>query len=137
MANNFVIRQVATAQGVYDANEETIYADLTANPGSTIADVVTSTGLSEVVVESIIKIMVDQSIVKTGYDIAGQFPYYWRIVDWVSLVLTNRDAARTWLANNDGSTVSDLATSLSIHEAVAEALAYFLRQEYSAVLTAQ
>ena len=132
---NFKIRKIATVQGLYDTHEETIYSDIETNPGSTLAEITTNTGLASVIVTNVLETMEGQQIVKRRLDLSGGIAYYWRMVDWVPLILTNRNAARTWLTTHDGSSVSDLATDLSIPEPVAEALAKFLQQEYSAVLT--
>jgi len=134
---NYTIRKVSSVQGLYDTHEETIYDDLGTNPGSVVSDIVTRTGLSNELVSSIIRIMQEQGIVRVGLSIDGGTVYHWRAIDWISLIVTNRAASRTWLETHDGGSVSDMAADLSVPEPVAEALARFLQQEYSAALTLQ
>lgn len=134
---NYTIRKVATVQGLYDVNEEAVYSDLEMYPGTIIGDIIARTALASPIVSNILRVMQEQSIVKAANSLNGLIIYYWRMIDWVELVVSNRAAARTWLETNDGNTVADMAVALIIPEPVAEALAEFLEREYSAALTQQ
>lgn len=132
---NYTVTKVATYQSIFATHSAAVYADIDANPGATRAGIATRTGKSAAIVNGVIAIALADGLLQQGYDVAGA-EFFWTSADWQALMLANIAGARTWLASNDNGLTSALATTLSVHEAIAIRLAFQLEAEGSAKLTA-
>ncbi len=120
------------AANLVDQHEEDIYQDVDANEGTNIGGIVTRTGKGATLVQEIIDIMVSQQLIVTRNDGAQQL--YWTSPDWTNMILSNRVAARNWMATNSGENADKMATDLGISIVEANQLAGFLENEGRAKL---
>ena len=116
------ITQRQTAFDLIIANGGAISTDVDNNPGTTADETAARLTLGLPLVNAVMAIMVELKMVvsrpqPTGADL------YWASGDWATLLRTNFSGARTWIDNNDGGTVEDMAVALGIHFEVALALA--------------
>lgn len=123
----------AAYSSVVDANEEAIVADINANPGTEEAGVVLRTGKPALLVSELVSVLHEKRIITRAYDASG-VAFYWTAGEYAIRIWTKRADARTWLASNSGKTVTQMATALGVHEAIALALAEGLRVEGKAKL---
>lgn len=110
-----------------EANENLIYGDLAANPGSTAPEIATRLAKGQVLVEAVLELMASEGTAITGQDIAGT-DLWWTAASWADLIRNNRAAARTWVQANDGGTLSAMAAALAVPEPVAHRLLLTLRR---------
>lgn len=132
---DYIVSKVSTYQALFATHSGAIYTFIDGNPGTTRAAIATGTAKSAAIVNGVIAIAMADGLVEQGYNVAGG-EFFWTSPDWTALMLANIAGARTWLASNDGGLVSVLATTLSVHEAIAIRLAQQLEAEGSAKLTA-
>lgn len=97
----------ATYQSAVRTNGGTILSDLTSNPGSTSAQVQSSTSLSQVIVDQVLAYGVKAGIFVARADFSG-IVRYWTAATWASRITTYLASARTW-ADALGSSVGDEA----------------------------
>ncbi|GAB4244555.1 MAG: hypothetical protein OHK0028_22800 [Deltaproteobacteria bacterium] len=123
----------AAYSSVVDANEEALVSDINANPGTDEPGIVLRTGKPALLVSELLGVLVEKRIVTRAYDASG-VPFYWTAGEYAVRVWSRRADARNWLAANSGKTVTQMAASLGVHEAIALALAEGLRAEGKAKL---
>jgi hypothetical protein len=129
-----VFRPVTIAT-LMDTNEEMIFSYISSNSGSSLQEISTGTGLSLTLVEQVMQILLDQELV-IGRRMVTAEDLFWTASAWMEEILNNRAAARTWAQNpsNDGKTITEMASDLSVNEEVASGLARFLMLEGNARL---
>lgn len=116
-----------------NTHEEAIVADIVANPGTEEAGIVLRTGKSAVIVSEMVSVLHEKRIIVRAYNASG-VPFLWDANAYAQAIWTKRRDARTWLKDNSGKTVAQMATDLGVHEAIALALAEGLRAEGKAKL---
>lgn len=118
----------STIQAIVDAYEETVYSYVASNNGQTLDEIVIGTTLGAVIVENLLRIQMQQGLLRGVVDTSGQVKWY-TAGSWASLLINNLAAARTWVASNDGGLVSEMAVALSVTSEVALALGRMMENE--------
>lgn len=85
----------ATYQSAVRTNGGTVLTNLTTNPGSTNAQVQSSTGLAQVIVDQILAYGVKAGIFVARANFSGVVRY-WTAATWASRITTYLTNARTW-----------------------------------------
>jgi len=114
-------------------NEQAFFADIMANPGTDKAGIRLRLSKAENLTTELLSVLEERRLIVCAYDTSGT-PFYWEPGAWAQAIFSKRADARTWLANNSGNTVAQLASALGVHEAIANALAEGLRSEGKARL---
>lgn len=133
-------RRIANASDFTSAvrsNDNAILSDLASNPGSTAAEVASSTSINQIIVDQVLAFGVKAGVISARANFSG-IVRYWRANDWFDLVLTHISTARTWLSGvgSNGALEGNLASALvtagvstSESEALATALSNVLINE--------
>ncbi len=83
----------------------------------------------------VLQVLEERRIIVRAHDTSGK-PFFWIAGTFATAIWGKRSDARTWLAANSGKTVSQMASAMGVHEAIAYALAEGLRSEGKARLIA-
>ena len=132
---NYLITQMATAQGYVDNQSNLVYANIDANPGTTRALIAAALGISINIVNFVVdEVILPGRVITRENDIAN-LEHLWTAGDFASAVISNIAEARTWLTNNNNGTTQQLAAALPVAEGIAVALSNILARELRARLT--
>jgi hypothetical protein len=85
----------ATYQNAIRTNGAAVLTNLTTNPGSTNAQVQSSTGLAQVIVDQILAYGVKAGVFVARANFSG-VTRYWTAATWASRITTYLGNARTW-----------------------------------------
>lgn len=110
-ARNFALS--STYQSAIRTNGGTVLTNLTTNPGSTNAQVQSSTGLPQVIVDAVLAYGVKAGVFVARSNFSGVMRY-WTAATWASRITTYLTNARAWadaLGGNVG-TETALASAL-------------------------
>lgn len=132
MSDYYVVK-ATTYRDRVDANEETVFLAVRDNPGSTLIDVETITGLPHLIVTNVVSGLEDAGILHGAEAFDGSRVWF-TAPAWTSTIAANLAAARTWLDTHDAIAVSIMAADLGLHHAVAVALAFAMEREGRAKL---
>lgn len=122
------LSQIAWYQNTFENNSGAILNYIDNNPGCTRAQIASGTGLSSTLIDVVVMVLDRAQMIVFGYDEVGA-EYIWTGSDWYTLVRNNLSGARTWVESNNNGYVSDMATSLGVHFAIAVQLGWILDHE--------
>ena len=103
----------ATYQSAIRTNGGTILSDLNSNPGSTNAQVQSSTGLAQVIVDQVLAYGVKAGIFVARANFSGVMRY-WTAATWASRITTYLASARTWADALGGSVGTETALASAL-----------------------
>jgi len=132
---SYRIYDASAFAGAVDSHEEGIVSDINGNPGTDMAGILLRTSKPQLVVEEVLQVLEERRIIVRAHDTSGK-PFFWIAGTFATAIWGKRSDARTWLAANSGKTVSQMASAMGVHEAIAYALAEGLRSEGKARLIA-
>lgn len=132
---DYKVQKASSASSEWDSHSANMLADLKLNPGTTAAALATRLVLPQDTTDRVLASMDRAGVVYRGYDAIGA-EFLWDVADFGSSVMGSLGAARTWLVTHDGGMVSEMATDLSVHHAVATKIAFTLQAEADVKLTA-
>jgi hypothetical protein len=133
-------RRIANASDFTSAirsNSGAILGDLATNPGSTAAEVASSTSINQIIVDQVLAFGVKAGVIIARANFSGIIRF-WRANDWFEMMLDHISTARTWLSGvgSNGALEGNLASALvtagvstNESEALATALANVLINE--------
>lgn len=128
MPIDYRLTQTATYQNYVETNSTTVLNYITTMPGSELSEIVTGTGINELIVKTVLEVLKYSYLVVSATNENG-ISEHWIAEDWVSLIKTNIQDARNWQDTHNNGLVSAMATDLSIPFAVAERLGWILEFE--------
>ena len=90
------IRRSAKFSSIINDNEDSIFTDIDTNPGSTRAEIATSTGIASSLVKIVLAYFLNGSVIVERFNTAGG-SHYWTAGDWATTIRDNIQAARDWI----------------------------------------
>ena len=134
MAVNLRLVKVATYNTQFKSYSPDIIAFVMANPGATLTEVQQGVvgahpGISEADCRIVLDALAQMQVTVTSSDGAGTAVYYDSAGDWGAIVKDNLGAARTWVENNNGKTMEEMATDLGLEWAEVDILSQALEHE--------
>lgn len=103
----------STYQSAIRTNGGTILSDLASNPGSTNAEVQSSTSLAQVIVDQALAYGVKAGVFVARANFSG-ITRYWTAETWASRITTYLSTARTWADALGGSVGSESALAAAL-----------------------
>jgi hypothetical protein len=131
---DYSMQKATSAAAEWDGCALVIWADLQANPGSTLAQVAGRIGQTTTVTKRVLASIDRSGGLYRGHDINGA-EFLWDLPTLATLVIARLQDALVWLSTHDGHTVSAMATALGVHFAVATKMAFMLQAEADVKLT--
>ena len=134
MAVNLRLVKVATYQSSFQSFSPDIIAFVMSNPGATLTEVQQGVvgeypGITEADCKIVLNALAQMQVVVIASDGQGTAVYYDSSGDWGAIVKDNLSAARTWVNNNNGGTIQEMAADLSLEWAEADILSQALEHE--------
>jgi hypothetical protein len=103
----------ATYQNAIRTNGAAVLTNLTTNPGSTNAQVQSSTGLAQVIVDQILAYGVKAGVFIARANFSG-VTRYWTAATWASRITTYLGNARTWADALGGTVGTETALAAAL-----------------------
>ena len=118
----------ATYQSGFVTIATAIWTYLGNNPGSTVSAIATAISQTETITFAALETLEQQHILVRKANASG-IACFWKASQYETLIVNNLAKARTWMATHSGSSVSDLATALSVAYGIASGLGEALQAE--------
>jgi hypothetical protein len=118
----------ATYQTGFVSIATAIWAYLVNNQGATLSAIATGISTSESMTFAALETLEAQHLVVKKANATGA-ACFWKASQFETLIVNNLAGARTWLSTHNGSSVSDLATAMSVAYGIASGLSEALQAE--------
>lgn len=133
-ANDLRISQSGWFQGIIQTNSGDILDYIDNHSGCTNDEIATGTSINIDVVDEVVRILEQDSVIVITYDESG-IQVFWGIEDWTAILKSKISAARTWVDTHNNGLASEMAVDISVLHEVAIQLAWQLDYEQKAKVT--